>query len=347
VYRRISGVPRAHLKLSDGATTGRLLFDDTSACIIVRWPEQPFHPNMSYVQHVARERSHLNSLLLSLDDRNPIKPVLQAVCTAKRPAHMQSWPSYVFSFSIVACDSYAEMEAAGEIIKVIAEPALIGSDDLLPREHAGQVAWEQLDHELLKAIEDCDLTFHTKTYVTWATIASITSAQGQGLLETRAILEGLEMRLQMVWNRCHAMCKMVESIIDERSDGVATEEILISFSRAADDARSVLSSTVSTRAQHIFRRMIETSRIEDEIQRLEQKLALMEKYVQVIRSRRQQTYARTVELFLFVVAAVSVIEMLAGFPLFDIERETARVLAAAGRGVMALAGYFLIFRRPL
>jgi len=161
-------------------------------------------------------------------------------------------------------------------------------------------------------LSDVDISSHATTYITWATIVS-SSEDSYWADRTKSLLSALECRLQIVWNRCYSVSKFIDDVFDRKNKPRDIEELYWSFAKTLDDARSVLSSTYSSRADRLFSKMISTSKLRGEIERLEQKVNLLEKYIEQHNLKRNRKYQKTIELLLFITALASLAQIF--FPL--------------------------------
>lgn len=253
------------------------------------------------------------------------------------------WPTYAFTFFVLAGDGPLE-SAQRDALKVLAEPSLINFDDTSEGTLEGALA--RVERPVLDRICDVDMSVASEVYVTWSTIAAYTDRTLAVSDDTQELLSCLELRLQALWNNCYSVSALAEDVFDGRRWRRNIEDIYIGFARSLDDARSVLTSTLSGRAADIFEEMARTSKIEAEIRKLENKLVLLEKYVQRARRNRAEIYNRFTELFLFIVAATTILDALVGFPLFDLPRVWEMAVIVGGGGAMLLLTLLLFLTRP-
>lgn len=349
VYNRLMGNPIAYLDVPSKEAIVRILFDQTSTCLMVWYVERITNLDFNIAHLFLSRRSILHDTYIRRDNSNPLLEVIERLTRRLPDNYKEIWPTYVFSFTIIQCDENKTLEEHCDtnICKIISEPSMAAADDLLPRHNLPKIDIGEINHDLLRELTDCDLAHHTTTYITWATITCCTDGTAEEFEETRALLIGLETRLQIIWNRCYEMSILVNDIIDKKiKERIDSESIIVSFARAVDDARGVLSSTISTRGQNLFKQMVVTSNIHQEIERLERKLDLMDKYIQRQREQKQRQYTKSVEMLLFVVAATSVIDALVGLPVFEYWRFIAWEIGLVIIALFAIIGYLLILRRP-
>lgn len=155
---------------------------------------------------------------------------------------------------------------------------------------------------------DKDIYNNAELYVTWATLVSVVISPGL-VNETRDMLVSLEARLQIVWNRCFMISNFADDIFNKKSKVYDVTKFYWSFVNSLDDAKGVLSSTLSSRAGVAFDEMLKTSRVAGEIDRLKDKVDLLEKYLHQQREKTSLKYQRTIEALLFLTALSQLIPL--------------------------------------
>ena len=175
--------------------------------------------------------------------------------------------------------------------------------------------------------------------MTWATMVSVLNSS-RLLGETKDMLVSLEARLQLVWNRCYTISNFSDDIFCEKSRTSDIGQFYWSFTNSLDDAKSVLTSTLSSRASVVFDSLLKTSKIAGEIDRLKDKVDLLEKYLNQQREKSSIKYQRTIEALLFITALSQVVPLFFPTPIFSNQLIGVLVIATT----FAL-GLFAILRR--
>ena len=150
----------------------------------------------------------------------------------------------------------------------------------------------------------------------------------------------LEAGLQLVWNRCYTTSNFSDDIFNSKSKISDINKFYWSFVNSLDDAKSVLSSTLSSRASAVFDELIKTSRVAGEIDRLKDKVDLLEKYLHQQREKTSLKYQRTIEALLFVTALSQVVPLFFQMPVF-----TDQLVGEIIIGLLFLLGLVAILRR--
>ena len=303
-----------------------LVVQDSGICLVVNQPEKKFLLSEESIKKELVERNIWHSSVIKGHGDTIVHQVLQEISAAVSGEHFSSpKANYVFSFYTITPDPSID-ELDDKLLKLLAEPSLLDIDDMLSTECGEGVSGNTVvKQSFLDEIEDCDLAHSSKTFITWATVVSVVN--DKDALRTKTLLAALECKLQLVWNRCYSVSEFINSVFQEKSSPKDVSELYWSFVRALDDARAVISSTFSTRANRFFYEMVRTSRVDGEIERMSQKVELLEKYIDQRNDRRNRVYQKSIELLLFVTALASLAQVLFPLPL---------------KGVPEASGYIII-----
>jgi len=223
---------------------------------------------------------------------------------------------------------------------MLAEPSIIGIDDMQPCTNARRINLTvETKESFLDLVTDRDISSKAEMYITWATLVSVIESTNL-VIETRDMLISLEARLQLVWNRCFATSNFSDDIFNNKSKILDINKFYWSFVSSLDDAKSVLSSTLSSRASIVFDELIRTSKVASEIDRLKDKIFLLEKYLHQQREKTSLKYQRTIEALLFVTALSQIVPIFFQTPIF-----TDQLIGYSVIGLLFLLGLFAILRR--
>lgn len=302
-----------------------------------------FDFSVSDLHRVLKARKDLNSKLIEQKVDGLLCEVLTTLNDNRQRGLGEVWPSYAFSFFVLS-GAGALNKNQRDVLKVLAEPSLINFDD--NSDGTVEDALASVEPSALQRISDVDISVASEVYVTWSTISSYTNEKLSVRNDTLELLTCLELRLQSLWNSCYSVSALAEDVFDGRRWKRNIEDIYIGFARSLDDARSVLTSTLSGRAAGIFEEMVRTSKVEAEIRKLENKLLLLEKYVQRARRNRSELYNRFTELFLFIVAATTILDALIGFPLVEFTDFWKNIVVLGGFSGILILAIVLFFTRP-
>ena len=319
--------------LSESTT---IAFHESSICFCVQKTFHNWELNHSSITKELEQRNKYHSLIINNDSSNPVHSLLEEICrSVQEDTYGVIQPSYVFSFYIIECIENIDMLNKQELMKLV-EPSIIDMDDMLSTECDASSTKTHIKQSAVDRIVDIDISNKSETYISWATIVSVVNSNDKN--KTQNLLTALEYRLQIVWNRCYSVSQYIEKVFDGKVQTNDVTELYWSFARTLDDAKSVLSSTFSTRADRIFEEMINTSKIEGEITRLEQKIRLLEKYIDQKNSLQSKKYQKTIELLLFITALASLAQVFFPMPIsiFSENIEIAIMILVGLIGVVAI-----------
>jgi hypothetical protein len=232
------------------------------------------------------------------------------------------WPSYAFSFNILTKEKHEQVPDI--VIKLLLEPSVAGVDDLIERPDQLSPdnirAYLELADTSIELPEDVDLQLGCSLYASWANLVAIIPDNERVLDETYSVLTGLEARTQMIWNKCYTSAQLIDDVISKDQTYRDFERMYLNFSRSFDDARSVLSSAISSRAQRMLDAIVSTSRLQSEIDALALKLSLMEKHLERKERKREHRYNVIIESMLFLIASTAILDMFVGFPVMELTK---------------------------
>lgn len=289
--------------------------------------EAPVHG----LQHHVSEQNRLFSQL--------VRKVLDTLRSTVKNSNFPIEIKYVFGLYCIL--GQEKMDArAKSLLKILAEPSILDKDDMLASAEEGEspAASPEPEHRLFARISDVDVSSFTTTYITWAGVVSY-SMDKDAYARTKDLVVCLEVRLQTIWNRCLAFRMYADDVFVRRTTVKNFDQIYWHFVRAFDDAKSAISSTFSTRASELFAEMIKTSRLDGEIDRLQMKLELVEKFLDQRRMRQNTIYQRTIEVLLFVAAICSIVDILLPTPVILDQQISWSIVS-----VLSLLGILAILR---
>ena len=354
-YRRLSGNPKAYLGTDlpcaffggEIEQNTRILFDDTSCVFILKRVYSTARFDTKWALNAAKRKSRIHQRLTSKSSqKNPYYYTLRSLLLSSGLDPETYWPSYAFSFCTLISES--EGDICESAIKLFLEPSLAGVDDLIDRGENDNIDHTEMRIRCAEDIalpEDKDLLIGCKFYSSWATIISIVPNDESIIEETLSILVGLEARVQMIWNKCYSTSIMIDDTISKNKKDETFERMYLSFSKSFDDAQSVLSSSISSRAQKFLDDIIQTSKLQMEISTLSMKLNLMEKHLNRMEKKREDRYGIVTESVLFLIALTAILDLLVGFPILKLGDSTKIVITNIFVLISALVFVILIMGR--
>lgn len=285
---------------------------ESSACVYMSSVYEDWAINRESVLAILKERNQLHEKILSAASDNPIGDLMSGI---RQFAKSEEWSSpdlnYVFSFFVI--EKSGETLPSEDILAMV-EPSLIDADDMVSSTpNFDTDISKNLKRDYAESLTDVDISNNAETYISWATVVSIVEP---GLLDkTKDLLVALECRLQIVWNRCYSISKYTNDVFDKEITPDDIDELYWNFAKLFDDAKSVLTATYSSRADGLFVEMIRTSKLTNEIDRVEKKINLLEKHIDQRNAKRARKYQKAIEILLFATAVASLTELFLPLPL--------------------------------
>ena len=316
-----------------------LVLLETSACFVIhRAVEVPAisddEARKRMVADTLRERRALHQDLLG-EGRNPIQRIAPQL-----DGSVPERPSYAFSFFIYEGPPEPDEKSWESSFKFLAEPASLGLEADEDNSEDISFDYRQIVDWTPPDIEDIDPDSASSVYITWSTIVACVWGSQRQVDRNKAMLLGMEIKLQSAWNKCYSLSQQIDRIIVEDRDQANADLILIGFTRALESVRGTVSATVTTRYQAIFDRIRVTSRIDEQIDVLDRRLSLIELYIERRRNRSEASFQRRIT---FILGLVAIMDLLTGATaVITGELSTLHAIILSGTGValvVILAGF--------
>lgn len=326
--------------LPTGWPKGFVFFDGTGGCLVIIDSTDDWIISEQTIIDELANRANKHNDLIAVDKQIWLDLLIK---TAQLAIGHDDFPeptiNYVFGFYLLESVEKLTPDAR-RLIKILAEPSIVGIDDMRPCTAAKRTSLTVATKgDVLDQVADRDISANAELYVTWATLVSVVESPSL-INDTRDMLVSLEARLQLVWNRCYTISNFSDDIFNSKSKIYDINKFYWSFVTSLDDAKSVLSCTLSSRASAVFDELIKTSRVAGEIDRLKDKVDLLEKYLHQQREKISLKYQRTIEALLFVTALSQVAPLFFQMPVF-----TDQLVGEIIIGLLFLLGLVAILRR--
>lgn len=326
--------------LPTGWPKGYAFFDGTGGCLVIVDSTDDWILSEQTIIDELANRANKHNDLIAVEKQSWLDTLLKI---AKLAIGHDDFPepaiNYVFGFYLLECIEKLTPDAR-KLIKILAEPSIVGIDDMRPCTDAKRTNLTVATKgDFLDQVADRDISANAELYITWATLVSVVESPSL-INDTEDMLLSLEARLQLVWNRCYTTSNFSDDIFNNKTKVSDVNKFYWSFVNSLDDAKSVLSSTLSSRASAVFDELIKSSRVAGEIDRLKDKVDLLEKYLHQQRERTSLKYQRTIEALLFVTALSQVVPIFFQMPVF-----TDQLVGEIIIGLLFLLGLVAIFRR--
>lgn len=335
-----SGKGRFYRVTLDAGCELKFAVHESSACVYMLNVHKDWIADRQSVVDILRLRKQHHEEILISSNGNPVSNLISEITrlTKDRYSDIQ-WTlpkaNYVFSFFIV--EKPAGTLLPQEDILTMVEPSLVDADDMLSSDPNLTVdITKNIKKEYADKLIDVDIANTTETYISWATIVS--AVEPKWFSKTKNLISALECRLQIVWNRCYSISEYIDGVFDQKIIPKDISKLYWNFVRSLDDAKSVLTATYSSRADALFTEMVKTSKITNEIDRMEKKITLLEKYIEQQNASRSRKYQKAIEILLFVTAIASLMQVLLPVPLsiFSVPVKYAIIILLFAVGAFAI-----------
>lgn len=223
--------------------------------------------------------------------------------------------NYAFTFYSV-CDEHFTLSNE-QHLKVLAEPSVINMDDMLSSYNTNNPYGPEtkINKEILKTIKDVDLYSEQETFVTWASIVSLSKNQ-EVFVRNHITLTLIEILIQRIWNLCYSqnndLNEYITNIHDNSKD---INKTIIETYRILIESKNCISATYSSRLSGIYSTIVESSRITNNIEDLEQKLNYLIVFTNSINQSKNRYLQQSSEILLFLIAIAQVVPLFFDLPI--------------------------------
>lgn len=167
-------------------------------------------------------------------------------------------------------------------------------------------------------VRDADIKAGSTTFCSWAGIV-VFDSHGIDL----PYFESLEIRLQFAWLKATFVRKWAELLLVQQS--LEPDKL----TRCAGEVTPILrqthrliDATASTRDQHLFDQLVETSELTREIAGADEALKDVRTQIELARDSSRRRYSQTVEALLFVLAVLQALPLIYDVPLVTLSSWT-------------------------
>lgn len=223
--------------------------------------------------------------------------------------------NYAFTFYSVCDENYSQ--ACEQHLKVLAEPSVINMDDMLCSQNTKTLynSKTKLNKDLLKNIKDVDLYSEQKTFITWASIVSLSKNQ-EVFVKNHITLTLIEILIQRIWNLCYTQNNNLnEYITNIKKNTKNINRIIIDTYRILIESKNCISATYSSRLSGIYSAIVESSQLAKNIDDLEQKLNYLIVFTNSVNQSKNSYLQQSSELLLFFIAIAQVVPLFFNLPI--------------------------------
>lgn len=173
----------------------------------------------------------------------------------------------------------------------------------------------KVNKELLKSIKDIDLCSDQKTYVTWASIVSL-SKDRQMFIRNHITLTLIEILIQRIWNLCYTQNKELNDCITNiKTYSTDINQTIIDTYQILIESKNCISATYSSRISGLYKAIIESSQLLNNVNDLEQKLNYLIVFSNSITQNKNKSIQESSEILLFLIAIAQVVPIFFNLPI--------------------------------
>ncbi|WP_368487983.1 hypothetical protein [Clostridium sp. BJN0013] len=127
----------------------------------------------------------------------------------------------------------------------------------------------------------------------------------------------LEVRTQLAWVMSHYTNTWCEFLLEENYKSKNIDQFEWDLTRIYQQTDKLIDSTIATRYQGIFDKMIQTSLLKQQITKAKESLEYLHKYNVYLKNSAQRKYAFIIELVVFIFAFLQSVPLFFQLPFFQ------------------------------
>lgn len=287
-------------------------FGESTLTIILTW-ENTYHDYYELVNQSLKKRKKLVKRIIEYNPKDDNLLPLMKMLEGYKDRGVSI--NYAFTFYSVCDENFTQ--SCEQHLKVLAEPSVVNMDDMLSSQNIINFysPETQINREILDTIKDVDLYSEQETFVTWASIVSL-SKNKEVFVKNHITMTLVEILIQRIWNLCYSQNNELNDFItniNERSKDI--NKTIIETYRILIESKNSISATYSSRLSGIYSAIVESSQIEKNIEDLEQKLNYLIVFTNSINQSKNRYLQQSSEILLFLIAIAQVVPLFFDLPI--------------------------------
>ncbi len=310
------------------------VFSETTMTIILTW-KNSYNDYYELVNLSLKKRKKLVKRVIEYNPKDKSLLPLMKILEEYKECGLSI--NYAFTFYSVYDENFNLSNE--QHLKVLSEPSIINMDDMLSSLDTNNPYGPKtkINKEILKTIKDIDLYSEQKTYVTWASIVSLTKNQ-EVLVKNHIMLTIIEILVQRIWNLCYSQNNALnEYIANINNSSKDINKTIIETYRILIESKNCISATYSSRLSGIYSAIIESSQLAKNIEDLEQKLNYLIIFTNSINQSKNRYLQQSSEILLFLIAIAQVVPIF-----FDIPIVTHNMISVGTVACICILGIVII-----
>lgn len=245
--------------------------------------------------------------------------------------------NYAFTFYSIYDKCFSK--SSERHLKILAEPSIINMDDMLSSGDTN-VHYDsntKINEEILKTIKDIDLYCEQKTFITWASIVTM-SKDKEIFVKNHITLTLMELIVQRIWNLCYSQnLDLNDYLTNKKNSSKHINKIIIDTYRILIESKNCISATYSSRFSSIYSEIVKSSQLSKRVEDLEQKLNYLIVFTNSVNQSKNRRLQQSSEILLFLIAIAQVVPLF-----FDLPIATHNVISLGTVMVICVLGVLLI-----
>ena len=287
-------------------------FSESTLTLILTW-KNAYNDYYSLVNQSLEERKKLVKRVLEYNPKDACLSPFMKLLEGYRDKGLCI--NYAFTFYSIYDKNFTE--ASEQHLKILAEPSVINMDDMLSSEDmSGRYSPKtKINMEILETINDVDLYSEQKTFITWASIVSLSKSENV-FVKNHITLTLMELLIQRIWNLCYSQNNSLNNCITNiKKCSKDINKIIIDTYRILIESKNCISATYSSRLSGIYSAIVESSQLPKYIEDLEQKLNYLIVFTNSINQNKNRRLQQGSEILLFLIAIAQVVPLFFNLPI--------------------------------
>ena len=312
-------------------------FSESTLTLILTW-KNTYNDYYSLVNQSLEERKRLVKRVLEYNPKDECLSPFMKLLEKYRDKGLII--NYAFTFYSIYDKNYTE--TSEQHLKILAEPSVINMDDMLSSEDLS-VRYSpktKVNKEILGTINDVDLYTEQKTFITWASIVTLSKSE-EFFVRNHITLTLMELLIQRIWNLCYSQNNSLNNCITNiKKYSKEINKIITDTYRILIESKNCISATYSSRLSGIYSAIVESSQLHKNIEDLEQKLNYLIVFTNSINQNKNSRLEQGSEILLYLIAIAQIVPLF-----FRVPFVTHNIISIGTIFVICVLGVFLIRSR--
>ena len=289
-------------------------FCETTLTIVLTW-KNTYEDYYQLVNSLLQGRKQVVKRVVEYSSKDAsLVPLLDLL-----KQYMSRGVAINYAFTFYSVYDYAYNSANEQHLKVLVEPSIINMDDMLSSAdtYVEYTAKTEVNKKLLDSIQNIDMSNEQETYITWASIVSL-SRNREMCIRNHIMLTQIEILIQRIWNMCYTKNNELNDLITNiKSQTIDIHTVIVDTYQILIESKNCISATYSSRISNLYKAIVESSQLKNNTQDLEQKLNYLIVFANSINQNKNRRIQESSEIMLFMIAIAQVVPLFFDLPLLS------------------------------